>query len=109
MRETTAFASWFAAHDATFFFGDSTVSVTSGFCPFFERLPEIGFVEIPERNVPTFALHSAPTRWSTARECATDPTVLGFVCRPCSATLPLAVYGCPRQRGADALYRWLPP
>ena len=96
MRETTAFASWFAAHEATFFFGDSTVSVTSGFCPFFERLPEIGFVEIPERNVPTFALHSAPTRWSTARECATDPTVLGFVCSPCSATLPLAVYGWPR-------------
>ena len=45
MRETTAFASWFAAHDATFFFGDNTVRVTSGFWPFFERLPEIGFVE----------------------------------------------------------------
>ncbi len=69
---------------------------TSGFWPFFDRLPEIGFVEIPERNVPIFALQISATRWSTASECATVPTVLGFVCRPWSATLPLAVYGCPR-------------
>src|SRR5438270_480224 len=51
MRETTAFASWFAAHDATFFFGDSTVSVTSGFWPFFDRLAEVGFVELPDQTV----------------------------------------------------------
>src|ERR1700752_5001488 len=96
MREMTAFASWFAAHAATFFFEDSTVRETSGFCPFFERLPEIGFVEIPDRNVPVFALHTTATRWSTASECATVPTELGFVCSPWRATFPLAVYGWPR-------------
>src|SRR5579862_6748589 len=103
MRETTAFASWLAEHAATFFFGDRTVSDTSGFWPFFARLPEIGFVEMPDRKLPTLALQTAATRWSTASECATVPTVLGFVCRAWSATFPLAVYGWPRYSVADAL------
>ena len=83
-------------HHATFRLGDCTDSATSGFCPFLTMLPEIGFVEIPERNLPTFVLQIAATLWSTASECAIVPIVLGFVCSDWSGTLPLDVYGCPR-------------
>jgi hypothetical protein len=57
MRARTARTSPFAAQAATFRFEDWTVNSTSGFWPFFDRLPEIGCVEMPPRNVLALVLH----------------------------------------------------
>src|SRR5579859_318954 len=96
MRVMTSFARALATQAAILRFAVWTERETSGFWPFLDRLPAMGFVEIPDRKTPTRVLHAPATCPSTAWEWAIVPTVLGFVCRLWSATLPLAVYGCPR-------------
>ena len=96
VRSTTMRASAFAAQAVTRRFADFTLIDTSAVWPFLAMFPATACVEMPPLSCAGLVLHAAATCAITLWACTIVFTVLGFVCRFCSCTLPLAEYGWPR-------------
>src|SRR5581483_9577724 len=97
---TTAFASWLAAHAASFPDFAWTVIWTSGLiCAVFvdEVLLATACEEMPFLKAETFfAPHAFATVLSTTWEWTIWATAPGFVCGVCTGVPPVGEYGWPR-------------